>query len=424
MAEAHRVTIAAGGRFLQTADGNPFFWLGDTAWELAHRLTRDEILLYLDTRQSQGFNVIQMVGLAEIDGLTVPNAEGHVPLKNLDPNQPNEAYWDLIDWIFDRAEERGLIIALLPTWGDKILLSWGVGPVIFDETNARSYGEWIAKRYGHRDNLIWVIGGDRRVEDKKVVFRAMAEGIKSKEPKHHLMTFHPQGGNTSLTELEGETWLEASMGQSGHWWYRAETDLVVAQDWAKAPMPFLDGEPCYESHLPFKAIQEMKDFTLPRFDDRDVRLSVYASVFAGGCGFTYGCDSVWQFYDWHREPVNHPSGPWRQSLHLPGAWQVRLLKDLILSRTPLDRGPANHLILSGAGEGHEKALATANKEQTWAMVFVPDGRRLKVDSQPFGSQMRITLFNPRTGETSVGSMVDGWLEAPSTQDWVWILDKS
>ena len=28
-------------------DGKPFFWLGDTGWELFHRLDRDQVAYYL-----------------------------------------------------------------------------------------------------------------------------------------------------------------------------------------------------------------------------------------------------------------------------------------------------------------------------------------------------------------------------------------
>lgn len=66
------ITVSENGRFLTTTDGNPFFWLADTAWELFHRLERGEADLYLETRRSQGFNVIQAVVLAELDGLYPP----------------------------------------------------------------------------------------------------------------------------------------------------------------------------------------------------------------------------------------------------------------------------------------------------------------------------------------------------------------
>ena len=75
---------------------------------------------YLEKRAEQGFNVIQAVALAELDGLNTPNPYGHVPLKDNDPAQPNEAYFEHVDYIIRKADELGLYIALLPTWGDKL----------------------------------------------------------------------------------------------------------------------------------------------------------------------------------------------------------------------------------------------------------------------------------------------------------------
>src|SRR5262250_1537284 len=64
-----RLTVTADGHFLQYEDGTPFFWLGDTGWELFHRLTKDEIARYLENRHQKGFTVIQAVILAEFSGL-------------------------------------------------------------------------------------------------------------------------------------------------------------------------------------------------------------------------------------------------------------------------------------------------------------------------------------------------------------------
>ena len=62
-------------------DGSPFFWLGDTAWQLFHALDREEAQLYLSNRAERKFNVIQAVALAELEGLTIDNAYGRRPLK-------------------------------------------------------------------------------------------------------------------------------------------------------------------------------------------------------------------------------------------------------------------------------------------------------------------------------------------------------
>ena len=37
-----RLKVSDNHRFLVTADGQPFFWLGDTTWELFHRLNRED----------------------------------------------------------------------------------------------------------------------------------------------------------------------------------------------------------------------------------------------------------------------------------------------------------------------------------------------------------------------------------------------
>ncbi len=68
-----QIRVSDNGRFLQTKDGNPFFWLADTDWELFHRLTREEIEMLIATRHEQGFNVLQAVALAEEDGIRTPN---------------------------------------------------------------------------------------------------------------------------------------------------------------------------------------------------------------------------------------------------------------------------------------------------------------------------------------------------------------
>ena len=56
---------------------------------------------------------------------------------------PDNDYWDHVDWIIDKAAEKGIYIGLLPTWGDKLDKKWGVGPEIFDVNNAKVYGDWI-----------------------------------------------------------------------------------------------------------------------------------------------------------------------------------------------------------------------------------------------------------------------------------------
>ena len=153
--------VSENKRFLVTADGQPFFWLGDTAWELFHRLTREEAERYLHNRAERRFTVIQAVALAEFDGLTTPNAYGDRPLVDNDPTQPERGV--LRARRLDRRARPtrlGLYVGLLPTWGDKWNKKWGVGPEIFTPANAEAYGEWLGRRYKDA-GIIWILGGDR-----------------------------------------------------------------------------------------------------------------------------------------------------------------------------------------------------------------------------------------------------------------------
>src|SRR5687768_15588044 len=51
--------VSSNGHFLTTADGAPFFWLADTAWDLFQRLEREEVNDYFEDRADKGFTIIQ-----------------------------------------------------------------------------------------------------------------------------------------------------------------------------------------------------------------------------------------------------------------------------------------------------------------------------------------------------------------------------
>src|SRR5688500_20316616 len=71
--------VSDNKRFLIRSDGSPFFYIGDTAWELFHRLNREEADRYLQDRAGKGFTVIQAVAPAELQGHADPIPYGHLP---------------------------------------------------------------------------------------------------------------------------------------------------------------------------------------------------------------------------------------------------------------------------------------------------------------------------------------------------------
>lgn len=193
-----KLKVSDNKRFLVFEDGTPFYYLGDTGWELFHRLNKDDTEKYLENRRAKGFTVIQAVALSELDGLNTPNAEGNKPLIDNDPLKPNEAYFAHVDWVVKKAAEKGIFIGLLPTWGDKVDPgTWGKGPKIFNKENGYKYGQWIGNRYKNSPNIIWINGGDRDGGGANTpIWEAIGEGVKSVD-KNHLMTFHPWGEKSS-----------------------------------------------------------------------------------------------------------------------------------------------------------------------------------------------------------------------------------
>ena len=49
-----KLMVSENHRFLVFEDGTPFFYLGDTAWELFHRLSKAETENYLGNRRKNG----------------------------------------------------------------------------------------------------------------------------------------------------------------------------------------------------------------------------------------------------------------------------------------------------------------------------------------------------------------------------------
>jgi hypothetical protein len=429
--------VSDNQRFLQHADGTPFFWLGDTAWELFHRLSREEADWYLEKRRAQGFTLIQAVALAEFDGLDTPNAYGHKPLIDNDPTQLNEDYFAHVDWIIDRAASKGLFIGFLPTWGDKVVKNaWGAGPLVFNEDNAYSYGFLLGRRYGNRPNIVWILGGDRPAiwkeqEDYTELWRAMSQGLDAGAGRHLLTTYHPSGSENTRTSkhLHNEAWLDMNMMQSGHGGgHDVPVWNWVAEDYALSPAkPTLDGEPNYEDHPvnPWPAFDADNGY----FRDHDVRKQLYRSVFAGACGVTYGHHSMWQFWSPRFEVVNHADRFWTEAIDRPGAQQVAHLRRLMESRPFFTRVPDQSVLACDAGARGSHMVATRDSDRRYGMIYVPNTQTVDVNMDAVaGDKARVSWYNPRTGTTTLLGLFatkgTRFFTTPDHgPDWVLLLDQ-
>lgn len=422
-----RLKVSDNKRYLVFEDGTPFLYLGDTGWELFHRLKSDEADTYLENRRAKGFTVIQAVVLAEFDGLGMPNSEGNKPLIDNDPLKPDEAYFTFVDKIIRKAEEKGLFIGLLPTWGDKVDKQWGIGPVIFNPDNAYKYGQWIGKRYKDFPNIIWILGGDRDGGgNNKIIWDAMAHGIKSID-KNHLMTLHPWGEHSSSEWFQDSDWLDFNMAQTGHGQRSyAIYKRIIMRDYNLLPVkPCLDGEARYEDH-PVNWTPEV----LGWFNDADVRQALYWDLFCGACGHTYGCHPIWQFLTPERTPVGLARHNWQEAIDFPGAADLIHARRLFESRPYLSRIPDQSMIVPSYYPETDYVVAT--RGDGYAFVYFPTGWPAEIILDRIGAKsITAYWYDPRTGlakliETIPGNGIKKFTPPNGGRgnDWILVLDDS
>lgn len=411
------------GRFLIYEDGKPFFYLGDTAWELFHRLSREEVDLYLMNRKEKGFTVIQAVVLAELDGLSEPNYYGESPLIDKDPSRPNEKYFQFVDYVVNKAEELGIFIGMLPTWGKYVTNVWGENQVIFNEENAHTYGRFLGNRYRNKP-IIWILGGDRPPDGVEHIWRAMAQGLKEGDGGTHLITYHPCGGMSSSTKLHWERWLDFNMIQSGHSARYFPNYQMIEHDYALRPVkPVLDGEARYEDH-PINWNPQNG-----WFNDYDVRQAAYWALLAGAFGHTYGCHDIWQFWAPGHTPISYARTEWKKALGFPGSQQMGYVRKLMESRPMLLRIPDQSIILQDESDPQLRARAGREADGSYAFVYISSGKEVVIDMSCIkGKEIRAWWYDPRSGQGEVigdfPAKGEKAFQPPKQEelDWVLVLD--
>lgn len=439
--------VSDNQRYLVTADGLPFFWLGDTAWRLIEKASRVDVedqpsaLRYFEKRSTQGFNIIQTV-LANID---IPaNAAGHVPFVDGDFSRPRviagpaNDFWDDADWFVDQAAAHGMYLALLPTWNSSVPEDH---PMVKDPAIAYRYGHFLGARYRNRTNIIWVLGGDPPpprdvgVPQRLAMIRAMAEGLADgtsgvegqdgqADWSSTLMTYHPRGGGQSSSKhLHDEPWLDFNMIQTTTRFEFANYE-TVARDYAlQPPKPTLDAEVTYEDSLSLNR-KEPQD---RRITPWDVRRAAYWSVFAGSFGHTYGHRS---FIAWIRKGETFKFGahiPWYESLDAPAANQMRFVRSLMETYSLVDHVPDATLLADARSRGKAHLQATRASDRHVALVYSPLGKPIKVRMDKLtGSHVKASWYDPRTGAGTPGELfaargVQTFHPPSSGEDHDWIL---
>lgn len=430
--------ISASRRGFETADGKPFFWLGDTGWLLFVKLNRQETIRYLDTRKQQGFNVVQVMVVHDVkravnqygDSALLHN---DVSLPVITPgNNPDHAteydFWDHVEFVVDEAAKRGIYMALVPVWGANVKAKWVNG------SQAKAYATFLAERFKNKRNVIWLNGGDIHGTVSPEVWNTIGSTLKEKDPAH-LVTFHPFGRHTSSRWFHHAPWLDFNMFQSGHRTYAQDTSRgeshyaedswrYVLEDLAKKPLkPTLDGEPSYEG-IPYG----LHDTTQPYWNANEVRRFGYWGVFAGGAGFTYGHNAVMQFY--RPEDKDRAYGArkfWTAAMNDSAATQMQYLRRLMETVAVANWQEAQAMVLNN-GMRYERVSAASGNG--YALFYTYTGKKFMVQLGKLkDKQLQASWYDPRTGTyTAIGVIANSgrrMFEPPGEphegNDWVLVL---
>jgi hypothetical protein len=327
------IQVAADHRYLEHADGTPFFWLGDTWWMgLCHRLHwPDDVKTLAADRKQKGFNVIQIVA-----GL-------YPDMPPFDPRGANEAgfpweaeYARIRPEYFDAADKR---IKYLVDQGFSpcIVGAWGYFMPWMGVEKAKQHWRYLIARYGAlpvtwcaagEANLPWYLAKGFPYDDRKQVaqWSDVMRYIRTTDPFHRPLTIHPTGiGRLSARNATDDpALLDFDMLQTPHAQREAVEPTVrtVQQSYADKPtMPVIDGEAAYE----------MLNDSLPT---QWTRQMFWLCMTNGAAGHTYGANGIWQC---NRRGEPHGKSPhggdyghiaWDDAMNLPGSRQIGLGKKL------------------------------------------------------------------------------------------------
>lgn len=414
------IGISDNARHFVHADGAPFLWIGDTAWNGALRSTPEDWRIYLADRAEKGFSVIQLVTTQwrAADG----NAESEVAYTGFDDITINPRFFDRIDARMDAVNDAGFLAAPV--------LLWTLGepernPGKLPEDQAIKLANYLVARYGAH-HVAWFLAGDEHFGETadrwKTIGRAVFGGREDRAP----VTIHPRGRQWFFDEFAEERWLDFLIYQSSHGggpetlsWLQTGPP---AEKWREEPTrPILNSEPGYEDHY---AHQIDRTHTAD-----DVRRQLWWSLLNTPiAGVTYGGHGIWSWETEARQPLNHGRAgvaqPWHVALELPASGQVRHIADFFGRIDWTALRPRPEMVLNQSDDPSGYIGATASEPGDLAVIYLPRGGEARLDTAGLAAGLSATWFNPRSGESQPAEAAgEGVYRAPDGEDWALLLSE-
>jgi hypothetical protein len=333
------IRVSSNGRYFVDADGEPFYFLADTQWELFRRYSLHDAKLILENRKGKGFTVV-MVMLTVVGSGTGANLEGQRPWLNDNPATPNSDYFAKVDEIVKLAQANDihLLIGIYhQTHGSRITVE-----------NAKAWAGWVTRRYRDHPNIMWTLY-PKAMDSYRPIISKLAEGIQEGDGGKHLVSIHPDPSPATSSFMHAEPWLRFNSIQV--WNQLRSVYPMTLSDYAKLPAkPVTMLEGVYEGG---------EEYGYP-ITPLLVRRQAYYTCLAGGF-HGYGHNDSWRV-----------KLRWREALEDPGATQMTVLKT-IFTRLPewWTLMPDQGVFISGGNtNGDVLTLGARSANGKWIMAYV------------------------------------------------------
>ena len=371
------------------------------AWALGQNASNAEITTVVNGITAVGFNSIVVAPF----GVDRPESSGHHPYTNKagqaftgTPFQSTlGAAWASIDHLMSEAVRTHLtvLLSLFVSSGGA-----GVAADIVAATNAqmRTFGSAVATRYAAYRNIVWHVEADS-------IWTA-SDPVGRRVDWYHRGIVDIEGSNRRLVAAKAAATMSSydqfiaqeGTDPTGYEWLRVDLntplrttfdDAVVASDdayneaGATSEAVWCD-EPVYVHNPAYTGNQ-----------NQQIRERNYATFLRGLVGINFGNEYFW--------PAGGPGvfggtvTAWTAELSDVTTVEAGYCWSLVDGFcTDSTWGPANFLLVAGAGSGDTKAAAgyTSNGK---ALAYFPDSRSVTVSTAFMSGNVRLRWFDPVTG---------------------------
>ncbi len=383
--------MSANSRYLEYADGTPFFYLADTIWDGNSRNMEFEMAPYdfqafIDDRANKRFTAMQILASDRTDTDCSPsrytgcNEDG--PLFTVTSIEPNIANFQNLDSRIAYIHDKGMVPMYFPHWGPNFNKP---------ENELQAYYRFFIGRY-QAYNMIWCMSGEydsggfgdfAKIDRLGNYVNDVVDGT------NHPITIHPYGIATSMRDFKYANWLDIF----GVQWWTHSGDGVSEMNWLYA-----DGvQASYNNTDPFIRPVLVLESNYGEQDgsrQRRIRRSAWVCVQGGCFGYTHGHHGIW---NWDTQAnsgltvMGYSASTWMTHLH-----------DFYTGIEWWKLSPRNDLTAAHGGV----AYCTADVGAQY-VVYLMETNSIDLNLSGQSGTASVKWFNVETGQYQDGGSIAG-----------------